>query len=332
MKTASHFQVQPGWRLVLSDLGIHPGDVLTLAGLPKDLFSRPDATLTPTEFFDLWRGLEQAASHLDLPLKLGEALSVEAFDAPVFASLCSKNLNEALGRLKEFKRLIGPMTLELSVAEESTSLSIRCYPVEGPIPRSLGLSEMVFFTRLAQLGTRMMVYPQKIYLSELPQDLTTYEDYFHCPLELGEVNRIVFSAQDANRPFLTENIGMWKFFEAGLKTRLSELDTQATTQQKVKSILMELLPSGKSSMEEAAAKLAVSKRTLQRRLSEEGTTFQNVLQTTREELAHHYLKHSPLTFGEISFLLAFKDVNSFTRAFNHWTGQTPGQARQNLLN
>ena len=77
-------------------------------------------------------------------------------------------------------------------------------------------------------------------------------------------------------------------------------------------------------------RLLVSKRTLQRRLGNEGTNFQNLLNSVREDLANYYLKNSDLTHTQISFLLGFNDPNSFFRAFHNWTGTTPESARSTL--
>lgn len=75
----------------------------------------------------------------------------------------------------------------------------------------------------------------------------------------------------------------------------------------------------------------MSKRTLQRRLREEDTTFLEVLSSTRLQLANHYLANTPLSFVEISFLLGFGDPNSFYRAFHEWTGKTPQRVRRARL-
>ena len=80
-------------------------------------------------------------------------------------------------------------------------------------------------------------------------------------------------------------------------------------------------------MDHVARKLAISKRTLQRRLREDGATFQEVLADVREALARHYLQRTTLSGAEISYLLGFEDPNSFSRAFHAWTGKTPEQLR-----
>jgi AraC-like DNA-binding protein len=80
-----------------------------------------------------------------------------------------------------------------------------------------------------------------------------------------------------------------------------------------------------------AAKLGASTRTLQRRLKQEGHTFQFLLNRTRSQLAKHYLKTSRMTGAEISFLRGFEEPNSFFGAFHDWTGETPEQARSAML-
>ena len=158
MKKATHFTVHRGWKLMISDMGINPAHALALAGLPADLFSRKDATLTPREYFNLFRALEQAAGAEELPLKIGQAISVEAFDPPIFVSLCSPDLNTALKRLAQYKRLICPMHMKVTIGQNQTSATLECYGHDDQIPRSLGATELVFFTKLARLATRKKLF------------------------------------------------------------------------------------------------------------------------------------------------------------------------------
>jgi AraC-like DNA-binding protein len=106
------------------------------------------------------------------------------------------------------------------------------------------------------------------------------------------------------------------------------LDTGVSSTQRVRSALLEMLPSGQSTIEETASRLATSKRSLQRRLSDELSSYQEVLDTTRRELAQHYLARSSISPTEIVYLLGFQEDNSFIRSFKRWTGKTPGEYRQ----
>ncbi|WP_320821717.1 helix-turn-helix domain-containing protein, partial [Reinekea sp.] len=284
-------------------------------------------TLKPIEYFRLWHGIEMAAGKRQVPLLLAAAISVEAFDPPIFAAICSPDLNTALARIKQYKPLIGPINLALSVGDRETSLTISCYGYRGHLPSALQLSELVFFTQLARLATRESIVPTQVVLPELPQDLEAYQAYFGCPLVVGDRVELCFSARDATRPFLTANAPMWNVFAGGLNRTLKELSSSANTVEKVQAVLMELLPAGVSSIDAVAEKLALSKRTLQRKLTEESDNYHSVLQTVRSDLAEHYLNRPHMSLGEISFLLGYQEVNSFIRAFTLWKGVSPGSYR-----
>ena len=168
---------------------------------------------------------------------------------------------------------------------------------------------------------------EELVAPEPPADPDAYRDYLGINVTAGPSQAVTFSAVDAGRPFLTANDSMWDTFEPELRRRLSELEGDATTADRVQAVLLELLPAGQSTMDAVAGQLAMSSRTLHRRLHAEDTTFQAILNATREALARHYLANPNLSAGEISFLLGYEEPSSFYRAFHHWTGQTPERVR-----
>ena len=327
MKYASNFALNTNWKLLLNDLGINIEDALSLASLPLDLFNRKDASLTPVQYFNFWHAIEQLAGINDLPLKIGQMITVELFDPAIFACICSPNFNIAIQRLSEFKRLIGPMQLQVAIDNDTTTLELKFYNVSTPTPQSLAMSELVFFAQLARICTRHQVIPLKVTLPDLPNNPAEYKTFFGVLPQKSEHISIVFSRQDAERPFLTANPTMWSFFEPNLQRSLIQLDEDATVSEKVKAILLENLPAGLCTIEDVAQRLAMSKRTLQRLLLEEQTNFKTLLDATRQSLAQHYLEKSSMSTGEISFLLGFQEHNSFNRAFKNWTGNTPQEYR-----
>jgi AraC-like DNA-binding protein len=191
------------------------------------------------------------------------------------------------------------------------------------------VAEIAFFLQLARLATREPINAHRVRLPKLPPSAYAhrYEKFFGAPVQQGESLSISFAAADALRPFLTVNEGMWRAFEPDLRRRLGELDATATTAERVRAVLLELLPSNAATIEKTAERLGLSKRTLQRRLEDEGENFRALVNGTREGLARHYLGSTTMSGGEIAFLLGFEDPNSFYRAFQDWTGQTPDSAR-----
>jgi len=327
MKRASRFSIPPQWKLMLLDMGIDPQLVLAYAKLPADLYNQAQASVTPSEYFQLWQGVDRAAGDKELPLLLAKNMNAETFDAPIFASICSSNLNVALNRIRQYKPLIGPMMLDLEQNEYATKLTISCYEYHEDLPLSLSLTELVFFTQLARLATRENIIPLALELPELPHNLADYEAYFGCPLTKANKDSIHFKAEDSQKPFLTQNLAMWEFFEDKLNQKLADLDSCANTVDRIRAVLLESLPSGRSSIDHVANTLAMSKRTLQRKLSAEAETYQSVLQSVRGELADHYLQKSKISLGEISFLLGFNEASSFIRAYSAWKGISPGHYR-----
>ncbi len=327
------FSLEIGWRALLKDLGYEPGHVLRRAGLPEDLFSREEMGLSTEAYFRFWRALEAEADDPVFPLRIVDMVSADSFSPPLFAALCSANLMQAVQRLAKYKQLVAPMSLDVELGNDGElTVSPRWLSVQTEVPYSLQVAEVAFFLRLGRLAIRQPISALRVTLPMLPPNrfLRRYESFFGVPVQYGSAPSITFSAVDALRPFLTASAGMWRAFEPELRRRLSELDAASTTAERVRAVLLELLPSNAATIEKTAERLGMSKRTLQRRLEDEGENFRALVNRTRESLARHYLGNTTMSGGEIAFLLGFEDPNSFYRAFMDWTGETPDSARHHL--
>lgn len=328
MTTAGpQFVVDFGWQALLGDLGVSAQDVLRMASLPLDLFTRETPTLSTPEYFRLWGAIMKVSGDSLFPLKVAQAFSAETFSPPLFACFCSRNLNTALDRLAQYKPLVGPLRLKIDRTQDQTEVTIEPDPTTLEIPLSYFLMEQVFLVHMARSATRSNVVPVQVMLPELVSEEDGYEAFFGCPLSASTACKVTFSQADADRPFLTANESMWSIFEPELRTRMQDLAPEAGFRARVRACLTESLAGGQCTMSEVARQLAVSDRTLQRRLAEEGTSFQKEITQLREELAAHYLTRSAYTNAEIAFLLGYDDPNSFIRAFNGWTGSTPDRMR-----
>ncbi len=325
MTTAPTYALAPGSVMLLLDLGLVPERVLQRAGLPVDLFSRGALRLPAEQYHSLWSAAEVEVG-TDLSLLLAQSLRVEAFDPLLFALLCCTDLDRALARGAGFKPLVAPLTLDLERSPKGTVLTAR-WPDGVSPPTSLGFAEVLFWVALARLATRAKVVPLRVTAPVAPPDPARFRAFLGLEIEAGPQWSVAFSEADATRPFLTANEGMWDVFEPALRQRLAQLDTGATLAERLGAALLEALPAGETSRERLSRRLAVGTRTLQRRLNDEGTSFQEVLNATRETLARHYLGRTQLPVGEIAFLLGYQDQNSFYRAFRAWTGTTPESAR-----
>lgn len=187
--------------------------------------------------------------------------------------------------------------------------------------------ELVFLVGLIRKATKEQITPLSV-TAKQPMKNPAYADFIGKPITVGDQNRLVFSKADALVPFISRNESMWEFFEPELSLCLSMMETDDSYAARVRSALMELLPSGECTIDDAAKKLGCSKRSLQRKLQEEDTNFQKQLGHTRELLAKTYLGSTDMTAEDIAFLLGYQEIGSFIRAFTVWTGQSVSEYRQ----
>jgi AraC-like DNA-binding protein len=94
---------------------------------------------------------------------------------------------------------------------------------------------------------------------------------------------------------------------------------------------VQCLPDGEPTRETVATGLHISSRSLQRRLQDEGTTFHDVLDDVRSNLAERYLGNERISLADVANLLGFSDQSSFTRAANRWFGTSPSKKRVSLM-
>lgn len=320
-----------GLLVTFKDMNISAQDVLRHAHLPLDLLTRKSPTVTTEEHFRLWDGFAYVMRHEPaFPLRLAEAITVESFSPAIFACFCSADLNMAFRRIAKYKPIVGPLRLELEQNHAQTILAFDKLPENDPLPDSLIAFELAFWVRVARLATREQMTPQVVHTTTTLPEIETYEAFFGTHITQSNFNGLTFSAEDAQKPFLTANDAMWSIFEPELRKRLADLNKQSSFREHVRACLIEILASGQYSISDVASKLAISNRTLQRRLHAENTSFQKELDSLREELARHYLSNSDYSSGQIAFLLGYEEPNSFFRAFRSWTGQTPEMVRDSI--
>lgn len=312
------------WQAFLKDLNIPAQDVLRHAQLPLDLLLRKTPDVTAEEYFRFWEGLAHVSQHEPaFALRLVQTVNAKTTDPAIIAFLSSSNLNMALRRTAHYKPIVAPVRLNVEQNERQTSLTFAGLPQNGPLPALFVAFELVFWVQLARLATREPVKPETVHSSlDLPA-ADAYRAFLGTAIRRDEVNKVTFSAADAQKPFLTANHALWAILEPAFDKRMEDLTQESSFRERVRACLLELLASGHYSMTYIASKLAISTRTLQRRLRQEGTTFQEVLDELREDLARHYLSATDYSSAEISFLLGYEEPNSFFRAFRAWTGQTP---------
>jgi AraC-like DNA-binding protein len=165
-----------------------------------------------------------------------------------------------------------------------------------------------------------------------PEFHGTYEEHFGAPVSQSESrNRLIFRRELLERPLVGPDQEAYPYLKELGEIRSRELDEYADLGGglvgKLRTFLLHVLGVETPTQQQAARHLGVSRRTMQRRLDEEGYDFREVLQAVRERKARDLLDHSDLTNQQIAHELSYNQPSSFYRAFKRWTGQTPTEYR-----
>ncbi|MEM6896363.1 MAG: helix-turn-helix domain-containing protein [Pseudomonadota bacterium] len=306
------------------NLGMSVAQLVAAAGLPRAVALDPSASVTAAQIFQIWETVDNLVPG-GITVEHVRENARGPFSAQTFAFSCSPDVATGLDRLVVFKPLSGPYRLRITKSDRLCVEFTSTDPT-APIPERLYGMEIVHLLELIRLCTGNTVVPLAVTMpAPTPRsaDVATYAGVEITEGPLG----IHLALDDAARPLLSANAEQWATFEPGLMRQLAASRHQASVVDELRAALFETLPTGQASARAAAAKLTTSTRSLQRRLQAHGTSFGTVLEDTRRELALHYLTQDHLRVEEISYLLAFRDPNSFYRAFQAWTGMTPRAAR-----
>jgi len=331
MKTRDKFPVAHSLRQVTTFLKISPERVLRRVGLPEDHLVTETRGVTAAQWFALWDAVEAEYGLPGLAVKLGQTFARGPFVPAIFAFSCSPNIEIGLTRLALFKPLVGPIRLEVTRQEDAVVISFSSSEPDVSMPDSCARFEAAYFLECCRIFTGEHIVPLSIGTTGQAEDWDDLVPFLETVPEHAPQFHITLSLQDATLPLITQNEEMWAGFEKGLRKKMLNRNVGIEMTDRVHNALLEALPSGRHTADDICTRLHVSKRTLQRKLKDEGTTFQEVLDETRSNLSHHYLKEQSLSVVEISYLLGYRDPGAFYRAFQGWTGMTPAEARGEIM-
>lgn len=307
--------------------GIDSQKVLKKAGLPIDTFAHPHPKLSEEQYFKMLDIIGKLSGDPMFPIRLVKSNRLETFSAPILAAYCSKDGFHFIKRLARYKKLIGPVSYQLTPAQEQLTITLTTLSGNQILSPFFVTGELAFLIEMISRATEQSIKPLSI-TTTFPVSHPAMVDFFGIQPIVSDHNSLTFSSADLQIPFTSRNLSLLDYLEPQLKNRLAELEVDDSYGQRVRTCLVELLPRGLASADDVARQLGISKRTLQRKLKQEDTNFQQQLNATREMLAKNYLLNTDETVDEIAYLLAYQETNSFLRAFNTWTGQSVQQFRQ----
>ena len=325
-----HFRVAGILRTRLEESGVEVSSALRNAGLPRDLFEQSRILVTTEQLFALWRAIGEVSGDPSIGLKLATETKTERFHPMGIAALSTANLGAASQHMARYKRLSAPEEILHDLDNEEWIIQFRWTLAMDVEPAVLIEHCFAWVLTIARHGSGTRIAPVRVELVQPRTHMKALERFFGCPVFCGKLrNAMIFRADDVALPFVTRNAELLEMlapqFEQELKQRTANDDSFL---EMVRGAIQRKLTGHRPAIEDIARDLHMSSRTLQRRLQESGSGFQNLLDNARHEMALYYLRNSVLELTEAAYLLGYVDANSFARAFRGWEGVPPTHWRE----
>jgi AraC-like DNA-binding protein len=318
---------------MLATEGLDVASLFAAARIDPASLEGPGARVATEKISHLWELAVERSRNPALALAQHQVARPAAFDVVGYTMMSCENLRGAFERLVRYLLILSDcLTMTTAEDDDTYRIDFVLFGGERPVPR-----QRIEFIFVAVIGfcrwiSRSDIAPRAIELAHsAPPDRAPYNSVFRCPVSFdAERNSLIFSRADMSLALPTSNPQLAELHERYAGEYLRHFD-HAQTSYRVREAIVRRLPDGEPRRDQVAVELCMSERTLQRRLEEEKTSFVQLLDDTRRELADQYLGRLHLSLAQAAYLLGFADQSSFFRACRRWFKVSPGQYRNQLL-
>lgn len=311
--------------------GIDADELLRAAGIDPDEYAHSNKRV-PFESVDkLFALVVERTGDPSIGIDLVEHMNPTVYEALGVALLCSSTLRNFFRRFERFFDLVSSLE-KAAFYETEEGGYLATEPVVQYSERTRGVHADAFCAvvlKFIRIVYQPDFTPQRLDLSWTPPS-ALHEKYFeHFGKNVcfgADITALHVASEDLDVPLTGSNASLAFHNDQLAVAILADIKKQ-DLRARVYSRLIEYLPAGDCSREKVAHSLNMSESAFQKRLKLEGTSYQEVLDMTRAELAKHYLGKSGMSISEAAFLLGFTDSSNFSRAFKRWTGDSPTDYR-----
>jgi AraC-like DNA-binding protein len=312
--------------------GVDCRRIFTELGLDYAALDDPDARFPQDGMTRLWQRAVELSGNPAIGLNMAKVVRPGSFHVVGYALMSSRTLKDGFARLVRYQRIIGEGSdLNFRPTRDGYELTLAIHGDRLPAARQSIEASLAYALAFCRWITGKPIRPLRVMFQGEPlADLEPFQQVFQGPLQFnGEHYGLLFDRADMDMPLPTANESLAQLHDRFAGEYLARFSESRVTHQ-ARQVLCRLLPQGEPKREAVAQALHLSQRTLQRRLQDEGTSFQRLLDDTRRELAEQYLAQPKLSLLEVAYLLGFADPSNFFRAFRRWFAVTPSEYRARL--
>jgi AraC-like DNA-binding protein len=319
---------------VLKKQNVAVAPLLRRAGFSEDFDGRQQRITAASQ----GKFLEYAAEAMDdsaFGLHLAKEANPRDAGLVFYVAAAAKNVGEAVALFARYSRIANeaarfkPMPGREGLIAEISFIGLSRHTAKHVIEFGVALT----IKGLREIAGRNIRPTHLSFIHARNSNLREFEAFFGCPVEFGASgDQVAFSNETLALPLVTEDRHLLETLQPICDEAAKERGTAiGSIRASVENEAQKLLPQGKAKRHSVAKSLGHSERTLTRKLADEGTTYEQVLDQLRQSLAHQYIKERGVSLSQIAWLLGYEGSTSFNHAFRRWTGRSPSVARNEKL-
>ncbi len=312
-------------------LGLDTGKMLEAARLDRATIQDPDARIPIEQVDALWSKAYELSNDADLALHAIEVLPFGAYRVIDYLASNAPTVGAALAKVSDYFPIIhnGVVRLPYAVGQRHVTFAVEAPACPSAVTRTYAEYTLAAVFLRTRVGTGQPYQLVRVEFNHpRPANVGEHERVFECPVRFGAETCQMVIARDAwDTPCAGSDPALFSVLDAHARMLLDQLPRAADIAGRVSEAIAGELRGGNPRLESVARRLAMSPRTLQRRLKDQGIVFNDVLDAMRFRAAKTYLGQRDVAGSEVAYLLGFAEQSSFNRAFRRWSGQTPTEYR-----
>jgi AraC-like DNA-binding protein len=303
--------------------GVEVDEILRDLGVPPSALDDYDRRIPEAGRAGAWVKAAAQARDPDFGLRVVEHTRIGAYDVLDYSMYFSRTLGTALQQVEQFHRILCDAW---AFKTDAVACAVRVRRVEKTPPPEAE----AFFAFLVVRGRELTgadIVPREVrFAHPAPADTTQHDALFRCPVRFGSPDsEVLFRAKDFDLAVRTANPGVGNVLDRYMTDLLGRLPKSDSFVENVRSVVVRSLREGRPALAKTSRAMHASARTVQRRLSDHGISYSEVVNSARRDVAERLLREGRLSVTEIAFLLGFTDVGSFRRVYKRWTGVAPSR-------
>ena len=314
--------------------GIAVDPLFEKAGLKPEILDSDEGRIDGEQLQAFIHLLAEHTGNPVLGLETGDYVQPGSYSVLGYITMSCATLGEAVTRIAPYEKLVGDMgTTRLKMKGDSATLIWTCNFTDSVVwPQVVDNVFASWINYARWLADSTDATPLEVRLrrpSPGPEHEKAYALRWQCPVQFdAEEDSVTFAQSLLATRLRQPDPLLRKTLEAHALSQLALLDTDTDLTSRVKQSIQKQLADGITRQDMVAEDLGMTSRTLQRKLSQEGVSYQKLLDEVRQQMAEDYLQNTDMSIPDIALRLGYSETTSFHRKFKAATGKTPGDFRR----